>query len=177
MIVCVVTWWVDKIKQWMKETQFNLKPCRKKWWSRIKRKSQMILLYVCVKGKQVKWWFMHELYNISVYFHWISSSRRCHGFRFWNPLVFLSTFFLTFGRSLFLPSFFFSAIIVRCWDISVFTFSSGPRKKIPELKFDSWMNHCFNVQDLVTASSVGFVSYFVPTEADECEIFFCFVFD
>lgn len=66
-----------------------------------------LVICLCKGEKKVKWWFMHELYNISVYFHWISSSRRCHGFRFWNPLVFLSTFFLTFGRSLFLPRFFF----------------------------------------------------------------------
>lgn len=32
------------------------------------------------------------------------------------------------------------------------------------------MHLCLNLQDLVTANSVDFVDYFVPTEADEYEI-------
>lgn len=97
----------------------------------MKKKSQMILSYVCEKKNKL--WFMHELYKVSVVFHWVSSLRQCSGFRFWNltSSSLSSTCHLSTRYQISSLPAFYSAVSVRFWDASLLTFSNGGGKKWP----------------------------------------------
>lgn len=125
----------------------------------------MILSYVCEKKNKL--WFMHELYKVSVVFHWASSLRQGSGFRFWNltSSSLSSTCHLSTRYQISSLPAFYSAVSVRFWDASLLTFSNGGGKN--GLRSGGIR---LNLQDLVTDISEDFPDCFVPNEMYEYEI-------